>query len=269
MNNAKWTDFAAHTNLHYRYHNFDRFNSLPNNKSNMNILWVQIKTAILAANRSCIPQIWISPQQHHKHPFEQPDPLIRARKVASFLLKFKNTFIQQQIWPNVTDWQAIKSAVDKLVLEAKLPTVTLPLSLDASNVRNAKKQLKDIHKSLSALAQNDVQRIKEKAIKSFIDKRCDNLQNDPSKMIDSILNRKKRSIVLDRLLIKDQNTSTNRFTIDPDDIKSATINHFQNFALPSSSAPLMSSRWIDQFNPRDYVDESHYSNLMQSPTYDE
>jgi len=88
-------------------------------------------------------------------------------------------------------------------------------------------------------------------------------------MIDSILNRKKRSIVLDRLLIKDQNTSTNRFTIDPDDIKSATINHFQNFALPSSPAPLMSSRWIDQFNPRDYVDESHYSNLMQPPTYDE
>ena len=58
-------------------------------------------------------------------------------------------------------------------------------------------------------------------------------------MINSILNRKKNTIVLDRLLINDELSGVKRFTIDPDKIKKATANHFQNYALPNNPAPQM------------------------------
>jgi hypothetical protein len=106
-----------------------------------------------------------------------------------------------------------------------------------------KRQLKEIHASLLHLAKADLQKIREAEIKHFIDKRCDDLKASPSTMIDSILNRKKRTIVMDRLLIEDSSTNTKRFTIDPAEIKQAAINHFQNYALPDFPARQMDNKW--------------------------
>ena len=57
MNPSKWNEFAAHTDFHYRCHNLDRLLNLPTNRCNMNTLWIDIKAAILAANRCVIPQV--------------------------------------------------------------------------------------------------------------------------------------------------------------------------------------------------------------------
>src|SRR4051812_2885969 len=88
-------------------------------------------------------------------------------------------------------------------------------------------------------------------------------------MIDSILNRKKRTIVIDRLLIEDSSTNTKRFTIDPAEIKQVAINHFQNYALPDFPARQMDNKRKQQYRPRDFINMNWYSNLMQPPTFDE
>jgi hypothetical protein len=126
-----------------------------------------------------------------------------------------------------------------------------------------------MHKSLLALAKIDTMKLKEVAIQQLIDKRCDDLLNDTSRMIDSILNRKKCSIIIDRLLINNYETGEKRFTIDPDEIKEAAINHFQNFAVPNSPIRPISRKWKAQYRPKDYINDNVYSNLMQPPTFDE
>ena len=99
-----------------------------------------------------------------------------------------------------------------------------------------------MHRSLNALAKIDLTKLKETAIQHLIDKRCDDLLHDTSKMIDSILNCKKHSIILDCLLIYNHNTGEKRFTVNPDEIKIATIDHFQNYAIPLSSPWPMSHK---------------------------
>ncbi len=48
-------------------------------------------------------------------------------------------------------------------------------------------------------------------------------------MLDSLLNRSKRIIKLDRLIIKD-NSDNEMFIMDPTHIKTATVYHFQHIA---------------------------------------
>jgi len=247
----------------------NRLSDLPTNRRNMNILWIDIKAAVLAANKCVIPQVWISPQQKDKRPFDQPPSFFAARKVGSFLLRLKDSNLQTNRWPEPLEWSHIKNNMDKLITDLKLPTCSFPLALQPDNINDIKIKIKDLYKSLIALAKIETQKIQELTIKSFINKRCDNLQDDLSKMIASILNQKKRSIVLDRLLITDKESGDKHFTIEPEEIKSATINHFQNFAVPSTPAYPMPPRWSEQYKPKDYVNEQHYTNLMQPPTYDE
>ena len=115
----------------------------------------------------------------------------------------------------------------------------------------------------------EITKLKEIAIQHLVDKRCDDLLLDTSKMIDSILNRKKRSIIMDRLLINNENTGVKRFTVNPDEIKKAAIDHFQNFAIPNSPSRPMSRKWKAQYRLKEYVNSDVYTNLLQPPTLDE
>ena len=59
----------------------------------------------------------------------------------------------------------------------------------------------------------------------FIQQRCQNYQDNPKAMLDSLLNRSKKVIRLDRLVVKDSHGDQILLT-EPDDIKQATIHHF-------------------------------------------
>jgi hypothetical protein len=117
-----------------------------------------------------------------------------------------------------------------------------PASIDQYNIIAIKAYLKNTHKILLSYAKIELQKSKELSIKQCIDQRCDNLSTNPSKMIDSILNRKKRSIIMNRLLIDIPNSNDKYFSIDPTEIKNAAINHFQNYALPTEAERPLNTR---------------------------
>jgi len=165
----------------------------------------------------------------------------------------------------VTNCSQPKKIIDKM----KLVSFNFPLTLNETNIMDVKSHIKEMHRSLLALAKVDTMKLKEIAIQQLVDKRCDDLLNDTSKMIDSILNRKKCTIVMDRLLITDNESGDRRFTIDPNEIKKAAIDHFQNFAVPNFPARPMSRKWKAQYRPKEYINNNWYSNLMQPPTFDE
>jgi len=87
-------------------------------------------------------------------------------------------------------------------------------------------------------------------------------------MIDLILNRAKRNIVLDRLLYKDPVHGSFLIT-DPQTIQQHAINHFQQYALPQAAPPQMNDRWLNQFAFKSYINDNWYQNIMVPPTWEE
>ena len=226
MNPTRWSNFAEYTNFHYNHHNLVRYKDLTPTLTNMNSLWTIIKPMILSASRKEIPHIWITPIQKAKQLYDTPDSLVASKKVGSILLIFKQRLIQQNLWPIDIVWSQCVTNLNKIIVKMKLTPCTFPTSLNIYNVVSVKSSIKDIYRSLVTLAKNDIMKLKETAIQQLVDKRCDDLLHDTSKMIDSILNRNKHSIVLDHLLIYNNDTNDKRFTVEPNEIKNAVIDHF-------------------------------------------
>jgi len=68
--------------------------------------------------------------------------------------------------------------------------------------------------------------------------RCFNYEEDLTRMIDSILNRDRRRIVLDRLLVNDPLHDKVLIT-DPKTIQTHAAQHFQQYALSQNTSPSM------------------------------
>ncbi|CAB4436288.1 unnamed protein product [Rhizophagus irregularis] len=92
-----------------------------------------------------------------------------------------------------------------------------------------------------------------------------NFYEDKGKFIRSSLNREKRSIVLDRVLVTDIPGSP-QLLIAPDDIHAAAIKHFQNIIGPSRS-PFKSlnelpERWKNRYTPLSEINPDIYQLVM-------
>ncbi len=87
-------------------------------------------------------------------------------------------------------------------------------------------------------------------------------------MIDSILNREKRTILLDRLIIKDP-IHGQMLIMNPQTIQTHAMQHFQQYALPYTASPQMNERWLAQFASKPYINDDWYQSIMVLPTWDE
>ncbi len=84
-------------------------------------------------------------------------------------------------------------------------------------------------------------------------------------MINSILNRTRKHIVLDRLLCKDP-VYGNVLITDAESIKQKAAQHFQQYALPQSDPPLLNDRWTKQYASKSFIKEEWYQSIMDPPT---
>jgi hypothetical protein len=126
----------------------------------MNILWTEIKTATLIANRKCIPQLWISPVDKNALFYESSDATVTIKQINSILLKFRNKFIQHQQWPKDKYWTDIISTMSKITKKFDLPSFNFPAFIDQYNIIAIKAYLKDTHKTLLSYAKIELQKLK-------------------------------------------------------------------------------------------------------------
>ncbi|SRR6266498_2481199 len=116
--------------------------------------------------------------------------------------------------------------LNEIIKERKIlsPPSFVPY-LNSDNVLIEKKK---IHRLLQTLILKSRLLYKQHTYNSIIShtkQRCLNYQDNPKTIIDSLLNRSKRVIKLNRLIIKD-NFDNKMLITDPTQIKSATIYHF-------------------------------------------
>ena len=114
-------------------------------------------------------------------------------------------------------------------------------------------------------------------IKAFISQRVDNVKDAPSKMIDSCLERSRKTIILDRILINKPNSDP-YLELDPKKLKKATALHFQTVAgslnkiVTDPMIPDFSNfwtQWEEYYCPLPHINNNIYDHILDASTYDE
>src|SRR5215208_82337 len=95
--------------------------------------------------------------------------------------------------------------------------------------------LKDLKKILIAAAKIQELEYKSKAIQEAIERRCENFTTNQSAMFDSLLDRPRTTILLDRCI--NNNSPDKKLLTDPLDVKNETARHFQQVVGSRYSNP--------------------------------
>ena len=94
------------------------------------------------------------------------------------------------------------------------------------------------------------EKIIQDKIRYHIEKRCTDFHDNPSKMINSLLDRHKKKIVIDRLFVSENNN--NYIILDPDEVRRTLLEHGQEFPSIQKRAVFFSN-----------VRRSRYSETLQ------
>ena len=86
-------------------------------------------------------------------------------------------------------------------------------------------------------------------------------------MIDSIINRHRKVIHLDRCM--DGSTCNKGLLTDPNDVINKTNRHFQRVTGTSHHSETIPYEWLKQYQPVDHIDPLIYANLMTLPSEEE
>src|SRR5438034_8924599 len=148
---------------------------------------------------------------------------------------------------------------------------SFPLSLSSLNCLDVKKDIAALRSIIKIKCKQAEQHWSQQQIKLFADLRCDNYTNNLASFIDSSLERTKRTIVLDRVLVN-SNSNMPILLTEGKDIKKAVNEHFQNFVPISSivtSLDNMPDRWKSCYDPLTSVNSQIYDTLMSLPLKEE
>src|SRR6266496_3789869 len=87
-------------------------------------------------------------------------------------------------------------------------------------------------------------------------------------MIDSLINRERKCIVIDRLYIKDE-AGEEDLIVEKQDIMSRTNLHFQTVTGGSNEDKVIPDEWKRQYSPKSWINDDIYEKLMDPISDDE
>ena len=188
-------------------------------------------------------------------------------KINRILHYFSNSKLSLFRIPSTSQWQDILYDLNRISELYEGWNTSFPLSLNSMNCLDVKKDIAALRSIIKIKCKQAEQHWSQQQIKLFADLRCDNYTDNLASFIDSSLERTKRKIVLDRVLIN-SNHNTPILLTEGKDIKKAINEHFQNFVPISSivtSLDNMPDRWKSCYDPLTCVDSQIYDTLMSLP----
>ena len=268
METDDWQKFSEYSDKYYHDHNYQIYERLPANRPNLNLLWTKLKELLITTANKTVPCSYRSAEDRLLKPKVLITCYSALKKMNNILLKFRTKLISRALWPDDAEWSTLKNTIRLVIEEHQLDPLDLPVTITTDNVRPIKKLLLGTYKLIYHKARLERIRIEHSRIQSNIKLRCTNYDQDLTRMIDSILNRERRRIVLDRLLYKDP-VQGHILITDADTIKKHAALHFQQYALPQSPPPPMNHRWTKQYAPKPNIKDEWYQSIMIALTREE
>ena len=145
----------------------------------------------------------------------------------------------------------------------------IPTLLNEDTSVAIRHHLTEIFKGLYVICRSLEQKYRTETINTFVKKCCSNYIDNQKGMINSILERSRRTIVFDRVLITDSITQAQTLVTDPDALATYVNHHFQNVAGGSQGFKTLPTRWAHRYLPIDRIQSSWYDDILQPPTQEE
>src|SRR6266511_2855467 len=165
--------------------------------------------------------------------------------------------IDQSGFPNLTQWQKWIITANKICQEYQINPNTWPTRVDEHTLKSCRKEVNKLNTFLIKLHESQTELIGRRQIAQFFEQRCDDIKNNQSRMIDSILERSHRRIRLDRVLLDDGS-----LTLDEGKINDKITEHFQNIAGPNTSQTVIPPSWKDDYEPLPFIDDNWYNDQL-------
>ena len=238
MEKDDWQNFSTYSDKYYHDHNFKQYEQLPANRHSLNLLWTKIKEVLVTTTNKTVPCSFRSSENRLPKSKSLTSCYTALKKMNHLLLKFCTKLISQSIWPDEHEWAQLSEMVQQIIKEHHLESVVLPTIITMNNVRPLKRQLLTIYKLIYHKVRLEQRHLEQVQMQHNIKLRCFNYEEDLTRMIDSILNRDRRRIVLDRLLVNDPLHGKVLIT-DPKTIQTHAAQHFQQYALSQNTSPSM------------------------------
>ncbi|PKK60657.1 hypothetical protein RhiirC2_793009, partial [Rhizophagus irregularis] len=275
-NNAKMINYEKVTDDHWLKFNEEiddkngklDLDNLPQNQSTLNKVWNLIKDTFLVTMKK-LPMKKQNPNRE-----DLPETVLYYK---AYLRKLSKILL------NITEKQIVRNGLANEEMKRKFIQdnlyIIIPL-LDEFPIGNNSKPLiyislvefKHLVKNLFRLVQakyiEEDQIYKQEKIRFYVERRLDDLQDNKSRMIDSILERKRRTITLDRVLIERDGVQS--LCLDDKEIVKEAENHYQNVAgKRSNNSLILDDRWSNRYKPIQQIDQTWYSEIITPITIEE
>ena len=164
-------------------------------------------------------------------------------------------------------WTSINNHITDFAIRSYNYTIVLPSSIDLNSTDDIRTSIKQLSRIIQTKYDTLTHALNDKQIRNFVRQRCDDYHDNQKHMIDSFLDRSKRTIIIDRVL---QTQDDHQLLVtDPNEIKRLTNEHFQTCAGGVHTPKIIPDQWKDQYKPRHDLLPSIYDNLMSSPSSQE
>ena len=250
-----WSDFAESANLTITQ---DMNNSI----DSINKKWNIIQKAIYDSAINNIPNKMITTQDYRsKFSKEINDNLFFLRKLNRMLKRFnknKVIFMEEKLNKN---WVEIDYKIMIQVAEyLELPSTPPPDTITESNFETMLNLIKVAIKLLRLKLNNTSKKETQDRIKKLVEKRCTDYKENLGIMISSLIEKNKKKIIIDRLIINENHER--KLIIEDDEILSRTNLHFQTIANSKNEIKVIPEEWEDAYDEQPHINKDIYDELM-------
>ena len=263
-NNDQWTAFAKKTdNLLESCYLKDMTSNRLRSIHNLNFYWNHLQKCIVKAAEKTLPYKFSANHIKDFRPKalkKEYRQLFEVQKLDRSTSQILHSGLIKDSWLNTYD-KVRKFAHNFDILLDPISLVSI------TSINQVAPIIKSLLKMVSTATQLKENEHKSQSITAALEQRCQNFQTDQSKMIDSILECKRQTIILDRCL--DNSHLNLGLLISAEDVKQETARHFQHAAGPQRRLHEISPEWKPYYDPLDSIDPSIYNDLMSTPSEDE
>ena len=144
-------------------------------------------------------------------------------------------------------WSRQLEKLDTIMHNNSITDINFPITFTHSNIEDIRKNIRSLLKIISMKFDMTVKRYNDKQIKKFVQKRCEDYKSDQGNMINSLMSKSQRRIIIDRLIYKENDQKI--LITDPNKIKELTNKHFQTCLGAINEEKEIPDPWKHQYEP--------------------